>query len=632
MCGICGKLTWDAPPDRELVARMNAQLAHRGPDADGVTVVGPVALGHRRLAIIDLSPLGTQPMADVTGAYWIVFNGEIYNFLDLRRELLALGAHFRSQSDTEVILEAYKRWGVACLPRLNGMFAFALWDANARRLFLARDRLGKKPLFYQTLPDGGILFASELKALCQDPAVSRQINPVALNHYLALNYVLTAEPILQGVRKLPAAHYLLVEQGKPARPAIYWDLAASFHTKNKFRSEAEAAEALRALIDDAVRLRLISDVPLGVFLSGGVDSSTLVAAMCQARDPHAVHSFSVGFHEKGYSELDEAREVAQLFGVQHRQEFVLPNAAELLPRIVYFADEPFADTSMIPTYLLAEYTRRHVTVALAGDGGDEIFAGYETYAADKIHHWTRWLPAWTTRLMYRAVNRWLPVSYGKVSFDYKLRQFLQGHALPAPRAHYHWRTIFSDADKRTLLAPAYQAIIAADAFTHFAAHQQAVAACHYLDQAMYVDLQTWLVDDILVKADRMTMAHALEGRAPLLDYRIVEFAAALPVDLKLKAFQKKYVLKASQAGRIPRAILDRRKKGFNAPVAHWLGSSLRDRFRDLTLTSARARCLFNPAAVEQLWTEHEARVQDHSLKLLGLINLLIWCDQFEARV
>ena len=631
MCGICGKLSWSEPPRPELIDRMNSRIAHRGPDADGIWVNGPVALGHRRLSIIDLSPAGRQPMADVSGRYCISFNGEIYNYLSLRDELMRGGSWFQSRTDTEVILEAYKQWGVECLQRLNGMFAFALWDEPNRRLFLARDRLGKKPLFYQFLPDGGVVFASELKALVEDPVVSRRINPRALGQYLSLNYTLTDECILSGVRKLPAGHYLVIEQGRELQERCYWDLAHHFRDKRRFASDEDAAEALRSLIDDAVRLRLVSDVPLGAFLSGGVDSSTLVASMCQARSPRDVHSFSVGFSEKSFSELAEAREVADLLGVSHRDEVVLPDAADLLPKMVYYADEPFADTSMIPMYLLAEFSRRYVTVCLSGDGGDEIFAGYETYVADKVHDLTRWVPAWTSSALHTLVDRLWPVSYDKVSLDYKLRQFLEGHAYSPIRAHYHWRTIFSEEEKRRLLMPEIRdAVMERDPFDSFLEHQKQVADLHYLDQAMYVDIKTWLVDDILVKVDRSTMAHALEARAPFLDHRVVEFAASLPVDLKLKGFEKKYILKKSQSHRIPKPILSRKKQGFSAPVSHWLVSSLRERYYDLT--ASPEQLLFDPAYVKRLWAEHEKRIQDHSLKLLGLINFCLWQQQYGAEL
>ena len=629
MCGICGKLSWNAPPSKELMERMNHKIAHRGPDADGIFVRGALGMGHRRLAIIDLGPAGKQPMQDSSGKYWIVFNGEIYNFETVRDELKSLGASFHTRTDTEVILEAYKKWGVECLKHFNGMFAFALWDDVQQQLFMARDRLGKKPLFYQPLKDGGLIFASELKSLCEDPTVSRRINPAAFGHYLSLSYTLTAEAILEGVHKLPAAHYLIARRDKQPVQVCYWDLASSFQKKNRFKTEAEAGEALRELVDDAVRLRLISDVPLGAFLSGGVDSSTIVAAMCQIQPAKDVHSFSAGFKEKSFNELEEARKVAQALGITHRDCYVLPDTAELIPKMVYYADEPFADTSMIPMFLLAEFARQHVTVSLSGDGGDEIFAGYETYTADKFHHFARWIPGWASESLYRVVNRWLPVSFDKVSMDYKMRQFLQGLAYDAPRAHYHWRTVFSETEKESLLsASLHQQIHDADAYQHFLKFDQEVSDCYYLDRGMYVDIKTWLVDDILVKVDRATMAHALEARAPFLDYRVVEFAASLPVELKMKGFQKKYLLKKSQSERLPDFVLQRRKQGFNAPVSHWLTTSLSDQYRDMTTSGGQS--FFNPEFVEKLWQEHGQRQKDNSFKLLTIINFLLWAREYQA--
>jgi len=628
MCGICGKLSWTEPPDRGVVERMSTKIAHRGPDGEGIVDLGPLVLGHRRLAIIDLSAAAKQPMSDGSGQYWIVFNGEIYNFLSLRQELIDLGAQFRTRSDTEVILEAYKHWGPACVRRFNGMFAFALWDAQARRLFLGRDRLGKKPLFYYLFPDGGISFASGLKALCEDRRIPRILNPTGLNHYLSLNYTLTAETMIKGVKKLPAANFLVAEAAKPPHQERYWDLAESFRNKRQFTSEAEAAEELRSLIDDSVRLRLISDVPLGVFLSGGIDSSTIVASMCQQHPPQDVHSFSLGFKEKSYSELDEARRVADALGVTHRDQIVLPNAVELLPRIASLADEPFADTSIIPMYLLAEFARQQVTVCLSGDGGDEVLAGYETYTADRIHHLMSWMPAWFTQSVSRAFDRFWPVTYDKVSFDYKVRQFLEGAAYSPMRAHYHWRTIFSEEEKRALLPGPFQRIMEADPYSHFMAFDREVMDCQYLDRAMYVDIKTWLVDDILVKVDRSTMAHALESRAPFLDYRLVEFAASLPVGLKMKAFNKKYILKKSQRERLPKWVIRRSKQGFNAPIAIWLAGEMRDQYSRL-ISSQDGPILFNHDYVEKLWSEHENKVQDHSLKLLAMINFQLWCKDFE---
>ena len=468
-----------------------------------------------------------------------------------------------------------------------------------------------------------------MKALCEDPFVSRKINARALSQYLSLNYVLSNDSIFDGVKKLPAANYLIVGKSCQTKPICYWDLASHFRNKTDIRSEAEATQALRALLDDSVRLRLASDVPLGAFLSGGIDSSAIVASMCQAGDRQSVFSFSMGFREKTFSELHEARKVADALGVFHRGSFATPDTANLLAKMVYYADEPFADTSIIPMYLLAEFSRKYVTVCLSGDGGDEIFAGYETYTADRIHHLTKWLPTSVSLGLLRAVNRAWPVSFNKISADYKVRKFLQGHSYKPTMAHYHWRTIFSEEEKRTLLRPALRdAVLEEDPFGHFEAYFAEVADCHYLDQGMYVDIKTWLVDDILLKVDRATMAHALEARAPFLDYRLVEFAASLPVHWKMNGFEKKYLLKRSQHNRLPDFVLKRKKQGFNAPVSYWLNSSLRDQYKSFTMSNQQP--FFEPSFVEELWRQHEQKERDNNLRLFGIINFLLWAEQFDA--
>ncbi len=628
MCGICGKLSWTAPPERGVVERMTAKLVHRGPDAQGFLFRGPLAFGHRRLSVIEPSAASDQPMADVDGRAFIIFNGEIYNFREVRRELEALGARFRTQSDTEVILEAYKRWGLPALEKLNGMFALALWDEPARRLVLARDRLGKKPLYYARLAGGGVVFASELKALVEDPAVGRELNPEALSHYLSHNYTLTAAAIFSGVEKLPAAHVLVLEEGKPAIPAPYWDLAAHFREKRRFASEAEAAEAVGELLEDAVRLRLVADVPLGAFLSGGIDSSAIVAAMCRLRPPAENETFSVGFAEPGYSELAEARRVASLLGVEHRDQVVGETVAEELADIVYAADEPFADSSMIPTYYLARHTRRHVTVALSGDGGDELFAGYPTYLADRAHRLTRRLPGWLVRGAGRGLSALVPASRGKVTFDYGLRRLLAGHRLSGPRAHVFWREIFSREEQAELLPDLATQLSAVDPFEPFARHYRDVEDLDPLDQHLYVDAKTWLPDDILVKVDRCAMAHALEPRAPLLDHRLVELAASLPAAWKLKGLAKKHVFKLSQARRLPREVTHRKKAGFNAPVSHWLGGSLARLVEAELLAPAGAALPFDQRFVRRLLDEHARRRADHGYKLFGLLNLALWAKRY----
>jgi asparagine synthase (glutamine-hydrolysing) len=621
MCGIAGELSWSAPPDVQSVQRMTAALAHRGPDGEDVWCRGPVALGHRRLAIIDLSDAGREPMADVEGRCWVVFNGEIYNFEALRRELETDGARFASRTDTEIILEAYKRWDVDCLSRFNGMFAFGLWDARLHRLLLARDRAGEKPLFYQPLPDG-IAFASELQALRRHPEVSHRINPAALGQLLSLNYLIDPDCLIDGVRRLEPAHYLLIERDRPLRPVQYWSLADAFRSKARFASADEAADALDALLTDAVRQRLVSDVPLGAFLSGGIDSSAIVAAMARLRPPAHNQTFSIGFTEATYDEVPEARAAARAIGVTHHDRTVHADMAAALAAIVTAGDEPIADTSAIPMYYLAQFARESVTVCLSGDGGDENFAGYQTYRADALHRAMRWIPSILTRPLARAVDSLAPVTLDKVSFDFRLRQFLRGQPLTPERAHYAWRQIFDESGKSRLLRPEARAdVLAADPFDAFARHYAAVRDLAPLDQSLYVDIKTWLAGDILVKVDRMTMAHALESRAPFLDHRVMEFAAALPPNLKLRGRDTKHLLKASQRRHLPASIVMRRKEGFNAPVSHWFAGPLYDLGRAAT---SGLGDWFDPAAIERLWTEHKHRRRDHGLKLFGLVCLGLW--------
>lgn len=628
MCGIAGAVNWRQLADTQAVGRMVRRLAHRGPDHEGIAVRGAAILGHRRLAIIDLSPDANQPMADVDERIWIVFNGEIYNYQELRADLIAGGARFRTRSDTEVILEAYKRWGDACLDRLNGMFAFGLWDEGRQRLLLARDRLGEKPLYYAELPGQGLVFASELKALRLYPGVGRDISPGALGHYLSLNYILHNECILLGAHKLPPGHFLIAERERPIQVRSYWDLARCFRDKRVVRSRAQAAEELSSLIDDAVRLRLVSDVPLGAFLSGGMDSSAIVGAMRRVRPNTDTLSFTIGFPEAGFDETPAARATAKALAAQHYERVVGVDLARDLPAIVQAVDEPFADTSIVPTYHLAEFARSRVTVCLSGDGGDEIFAGYPTYAADRLRHLTAWVPGPATHMLAQLADRVMPVRHAKLGFGYKLQQFLRGHALPAQRAHYFWRTILSDEMKRDVLAPDVRtAVMATDPFTTFNRYFHDVADCDYLDQAMYVDIKTWLADDILVKLDQATMAHALEARLPLLDYRLVEYAASLPVSWKYRGLEQKHIFRLSQRHRLPEAVLRRRKTGFNAPVSQWLSGSLLDMAREAT-RGPRMKAWFDVATIDRMWQDHLAKRRDFGLHLFGLTCLGLWFESF----
>lgn len=621
MCGIAGQVRWTGPTSSAVVARMVAVLRHRGPDAEGVATFGEACLGHRRLSVLDVSAAAHQPMLDCTGRFAIVYNGEIYNFRELRRDLEAAGASFRSSGDTEVLLEAYKAWGVDCIRRLNGMFAFALWDREERRLLLARDRLGKKPLFWASTPDGGLSFASEIKALGQDPGLARTTNPRAIGHLLSLGYILGSESIWTGVRKLPPAHWMVIDPSGQVRQQCYWDLAAAYADKRKL-SEGEAAEAVLALLDDAVRLRLMADVPVGAFLSGGIDSAAIVTSMCHLGPSAAVRTFSTGFDEPGFDERAEARALASWLGVDHRDRAIQADIGTLLPKIAWHADEPFADTSMLPMYALAEMARDDVVVALSGDGGDEIFGGYETYVADLLRHRTRWLP----RPLIILARRWLdsvPASWSKVGFQFKLKQFLAAHGRDPVAAHFGWREIFRHEEKHALLRPEHRDdVMAADPAAEFRHFDRDVSGLSLLDRMSYIDIKTWLVDDILVKVDRATMAHGLEARAPFLDYRLVELAASLPPDFKLRRLTKKWILKKALAGRVPQAVLARPKKGFNAPLAHWLDPA-KGVLAALTVDEL-AGAWFRPEAVTGLIRDHHDRRADNSHKLMALAALALW--------
>lgn len=625
MCGISGWISFGRPPDVQTVQRMNQRLEHRGPDAGAAIAMESAALGHRRLSVIDLSPEANQPMTDETEMFWIVYNGEVYNFGDLRNELETLGARFRTRSDTEVILEAYKAWGAECLCRFNGMFAFAIWDRRERTLFMARDRAGEKPLFWMMLDDGGLVFASETKALRAHPDMDATLNPRAVSTYFSLNHVLGSGSIFQSIQSVSPGCYAVFDGSSPPVEHSYWDLAVSFDQNRTVKSEDEACEELSALIDDAVRIRLISDVPLGTFLSGGIDSSTIASAASRI-GPFPHHTFSIGFKEATYSETAEARSVAEHLGTHHHERTVETEIAAAFERMVYYGDMPFADTSFLPTFQLAQFAREDVTVALSGDGGDELFCGYETYAADKIKSMLTWVPKWAFRLGHGAASRLLPVSFGKVSFDYKARKFLQGATLEPAQAHHHWRSIFSRKEKMALLPQLMRNQSGDDSSEEFAHYWHTLRQCGMLDRGMYTDIKTWLSDNILVKVDRASMAQSLEVRAPLLDYRIIEFAASLPEHLKMKGWQKKYILKKCLQDRLPDWVLNRKKQGFNAPVSHWLTGRLSGLARAATSEPALLEWV-EPAYVNRLWEDHEAKRADHGLKLFGLSVFGVWLRQ-----
>jgi asparagine synthase (glutamine-hydrolysing) len=624
MCGIAGYVG-SAPS--ELLPLMVRALEHRGPDDEGLHVENEVGLGMTRLAIIDLVT-GRQPMATSDKTAWIVFNGEIYNFRDLRAELQARGSTFHTTSDTEVILEAYRTWGDACVERLRGMFAFALWDRERRRLILARDRLGKKPLFYWHR-DGLLLFASEPKALLVHSAVARTIDWEALRHYLAFGYTPAVRSIYAEIKKLPAGHVAVLADGR-LTPARYWALPPGNGLSATRHQPAEAAALVRQTLREAVRLRLESDVPLGVFLSGGIDSSAIVASMREVTSQR-IATFTIGFGKAApsFDELPYARQVAQCFGTDHHEEVLEPDVADLLPAIVRHFDEPFADSSAIPTFVVAQATARHVKVVLSGIGGDEAFAGYPRYLGLRLSE--RWaaLPRPLRSVAAAAVRGLIGESEASRSWGNWLRRFVAGGAEAMPDRYLTWTRFFSDDDLATLASPSLQARWRGDV----AAAQRAVFAVRALgdpvDGAFRVDLSTYLQEDLLVMADRMSMAHSLELRAPFCDHRLIEQSLNLPSAAKLPGFILKGLLKQAFADVLPPPIVRRRKQGFMVPLARWLRTDLHPLMANLlSPEQVAARGLFEPGAVETLVREHQSRARNHGDRLWTLMMLELWTRQY----
>jgi asparagine synthase (glutamine-hydrolysing) len=625
MCGIAGRLNFlsGAPVDEGLVRRMSDLLAHRGPDGDGVYVRGPIGLGHRRLAIIDLSPGGRQPMGTPDGRLWVTQNGEIYNYRALRAELEARGHRFRSQSDTEVILAAYREFGVECLTRLHGMFAFALWDAEARTLLLARDRVGKKPLHYW-LDDHGVAFASEPKAFLADPSFKPQPNLEAIWHYLTYQYVPSPLSAFQGVRKLPPAHYLLVRDGRISVER-YWKLR---YVPKRQLTEEEAREELLHRLREAVRLRLISDVPLGAFLSGGIDSASVVALMAELGSG-PVKTFSIGFEEKEYDELAYARLVAQRYGTEHREFVVRPQAVDILPKLIWHYNEPYADSSAIPTYYLAELTRRHVTVALCGDGGDENFAGYERYRANVLAGRCEWLPRWV-RQSGAAILGAVPSTGPRRGLVGRAQRFAEALAEPPERRYARWMSHFQPALKRELCTDEFRrAVGEPDSVALLVDAYRASDAPDFVDATLDVDVNTYLPEDLLVKVDIATMAHGLEGRSPFLDHGFMEFCASLPSDLKLRRRTPKYLLKRAVRDLLPVEVIERPKMGFGVPLDHWFRQELREMAYDVLLSaSALGRGYFRRDRVQRLLDEHIQGRRRWHYQLWNLLVLESWHRTF----
>ena len=626
MCGICGVYNLSGQPvDPTLVFRMTAILRHRGPDDQGLYVDGPIALGMARLAIVDLSPAAYQPMSNEDGSVWIIYNGETYNHRELRKELEVKCHHYRSNSDSESVLHAYEEYGEGCLQHLRGMYAFAIWDAPQRKLFLAVDRLGIKPLYYCQISDV-FLFASELKAILQHPAVRREIDFLSLDEYLRYCYIPAPRTIFKGIQRLSPGHFLTVQDGQ-AKIRQYWDLR---FMPNQHRSEKEWIEETHELLRQCVQDELESDVPLGALFSGGIDSSAIVAFMSQA-SPRPVQTFTIGFNtpRQNYGHYDEtayARIVAQRFGCDHHEFRVEPKVLDMLPKMIWHFDEPFANVTAIPTWYLCQVARQYVTVALAGAGGDEDFGGYPRYLAARFLPAYFALPSVLRDGLLKRLAHTIPQQADGYSILNRAKRFFLGADTSPEPTYRNWVSFWPQGSLPTLYTlQVRQEISLQQTPTIVDALLAEASDEDLLNRIFYADLKTYLPDNLLTYSDRMASAHSLEMRVPFCDYRLVEFAATIPSGLKLKGFTLKYLLKKALDGLLPRQTLYRRKQGFSVPLGYWLKSELLPLAKAMLSTQKiEQRGYFNVSVVQGMLGDHLAGKADHSARLWALIIFELW--------
>jgi len=608
---------------------MGRALAHRGPD-DGderitISDAGCVALGHKRLSIIDLSPAGRQPMANEDQSVWLTLNGEIYNYKELRQELETKGHQFRSHSDSEVVVHLYEESGADCLAKLKGMFAFALWDSKQKSLLLARDRIGKKPLHY-CLTAEGVIFASEIKALLQHPAVNRDLNLRGLSKYLNYEYVPAPDTIFRSIKKLEPGHYLIYSKHH-SRIARYWDIPLQ-NNQATSRNEEDCTEELRALLNLSVRRRLVADVPVGLFVSGGLDSGIVAAFAANAKSE--LDCFSIGFDEPSFDESVYSKTIAASLGIRHHLKiFTGRGMLRLLEQLPRLLDEPLADPSVLPLYLLSQFAAGHLKVVLSGDGGDELFAGYQTFQADKLMRYYSALPRFVKNSI-RRLSQHLPVSHDYLSADYKIKQFLKADGVPPEIRFFLWRGAFSPADQCALLAPEIRAELGNyDSYEDISRYVDESELGIGVERLLYLCMKLYLQDNNLVTVDRASMANGLEVRCPLLDQDLIEFVARLPTKYKLKGFQPKYLLKKAAEGFLPDTIIYRQKKGFGIPLAKWLGTDLKDFMLDhLNEARVRRQGIFDYVYIKRLVDEQFSKTKDHRELLWTLIVFQSWYEEY----
>jgi len=652
MCGICGEIDFNRRGIRmEVLRRMCEVLAHRGPDDEGmvffkrnqcVEVKYPfassldgndfeVALGHRRLSIIDLSSVAHQPMCNEDKTVWIVYNGEIYNFQEIRKELEKKGHFFKSNSDTEVILHAYEEWDVDCLKVFRGMFAFAIWDSKLKRIFMARDRLGKKPLVYFH-QNGHLAFASELKALLQVPTFERNVDGNAIHHYLTYQYVPSPDTIFEGIKKLPPAHYLIYDNKGNLKIERYWRLHFD-SSKKPLNDLQELGHRLRAELEESVKLRLISDVPLGAFLSGGMDSSLIVGIMAKLSG-QPVKTFSIGFEEKEFDELSYARIVSDHFLTEHHEFIVKPNAIEILPKLVWYYNEPFSDSSAIPTYYVANLTKDFVKVVLTGDAGDENFAGYPRYLR------SMWVASFTRipeKLRRDLLPHFLRVFSGlhwREKTLNRLADFMESLSTDQTKNYAEQIKIFSAKEKENIYTDDLRKQVEGNNPLDFLVSKFEESGTEDpLEQLLYVDMNSYLPEDLLVKMDIATMANSLEARVPFLDHKFMELVAEIPSQLKLKGTKAKFILKAAFKDLLPDTIFKRKKMGFGVPLSKWFRNELKDYVYEVLLDHKTLnRGYFTREGIERLLDDHISLRYDHSARIWALLFLEIWFRVFMDRV
>jgi asparagine synthase (glutamine-hydrolysing) len=635
MCGICGFYQCEKEAGQKVLADMNRQIAHRGPDDEGYFIENHVGLAIRRLAIIDLET-GHQPLASHSGNCWITYNGEVYNFQELREELEAKGFIFRTKSDTEVIVNLYEAYGTGFVKKLRGMYGLGIYDKKKDRLVLARDHVGIKPLYYCLKPGNkNLVFGSEIKSILQYPGISREIDPEAVDWFVTLEYIPAPFSIFKQIKKLPAGHLLVYEKGmKEPKIEKYWDVSKPRETgesQNAAPDFNRLKEQFHALLKESVKMRMIADVPLGAFLSGGIDSSSIVSAMAGLSD-RKVKTFSIGFEEKSYSELKYSNIVSGIFETDHYTRNLAPDINELVLYLADFWDEPLGDFSNFPTYLVSKTAREKVTVVLSGDGGDEIFGGYEHYIAQKVARFIDFPLFRPFHKLWSNITHLFPPSELKKGFVNRIKRFSEGLQNSHVNLHFRWMIFLSNLQKRKLYSPDFlnsdyfEPLTRRMPFDGFFEHSRQFDG---INRDLYLDFKTYMVDNILVKVDRMSMATSLEARVPLLDYKMVEFAFSLPDHYKLGGSTTKWFFKKAMEGILPDEVIYRRKEGFSIPIKNWLKTDLKDLMMEyLSEKRVKEAGLFNYSYIEKMINQHLSNKQNHAHRLWTLILFNLWRERF----